>query len=75
MLKSVCGGSDVWRNDRATKKGIVMLSTVPGTEFSPSLQKRQARYWEQEVTDVASQQLAEHKSAYQQVIAVARIYF
>lgn len=50
-----------------------MLSTVPGTEFSPSLQKRQARYWEQEVTDVASQQLAEHKSAYQQVIAVARI--
>jgi len=65
----------VERNDTDTKKGIEMLSAVPGAEFSPSLQKRKAHFWKQEVTDVASQQLAKHKSMYQQVITGARTYF
>lgn len=71
----MCQGSDVWRNDRDTKKGIMILSAILEAEFSPSLQKRKAHFWKQEVTDVASRQLAKHKSMYQQVIAAARIYF
>lgn len=52
----------------------MILSAIPGAESS-SLQKRKAHFWKQEVTDVASQQLAKHKSMYQQVTGVARIYF
>lgn len=50
-------------------------SAILEAEFSPSLQKRKAHFWKQEVTDVAAQQLAKHKSMYQQVITVAMIYF
>lgn len=53
----------------------MILSAILEAEFSPSLQKRKAHFWKQEVTDVASQQLAKHKSMYQQVITVGRIYF
>lgn len=53
----------------------MILRVIPGAEFSPSRQKRKVHFWKQEVTDVATQQLAKHKSMYQQVITGARIYF